>query len=221
MGQPSGKFDYKVFYSKPPSYDIPIESIIPGGWDDEFDDDKLESEKEAETPKQPQRGVEDLLGQPSGKFDYKVFYSKPPSYNIPIESIVPGGWGDEFDDDQSTSREDKKTEDNEQSQEEAEEEIMLLDSIELLNRKETCMVEVWKNGKKGRTIGVIDIWYNSDEENAEEYNVWTNNQEVSQVTGSDKGYKSIENKTEKAMEKEEEVKEEDSDEPDDDLIQSN
>ena len=91
LGQPLGKFDYKVFYFKPSSYDIPIESIIPGGWDDEFDDDKLESEKEAETPKQPQRGVEDLLGQPSGKFDYKVFYSKPPSYDIPIESIIPGG----------------------------------------------------------------------------------------------------------------------------------
>ena len=55
------------------------------------------------------------MGQPSGKFDYKVFYSKPPSYDIPIESIVPGGWGDEFNDDQPASKEDKKTEDNEQS----------------------------------------------------------------------------------------------------------
>ena len=53
LGQLSGKFDYKVFYSKPPSYDIPIELIVPGGWDVEFNDDKLESEKEAETPKQP------------------------------------------------------------------------------------------------------------------------------------------------------------------------
>ena len=35
--------------------------------------------------------VEDMLGQPSGKFDYKVFYSKPPSYGIPIESIILGG----------------------------------------------------------------------------------------------------------------------------------
>ena len=51
LGQPSGKFDYKVFYSKPPSYDIPIKSIVPGGWGDEFDDDKLGSEKEVETPK--------------------------------------------------------------------------------------------------------------------------------------------------------------------------
>ena len=113
FGQPSGKFDYKVFYSKPPSYDIPVESIVPRGWGDEFDDDKLGSEKEAETPKQPQRGVEDLLGQPSGKFDYKVFYSKPPSYDIPIESIVPGGWGDEFDDDKPASKEDQKLEDTE------------------------------------------------------------------------------------------------------------
>ena len=52
---------------------------------------------------------------------------------------------------------------------------MLPDSIEPLNSKETCMVEVWKNGKKDRTIEVIDIWYNSDEENTEGYNVWTDN----------------------------------------------
>ena len=95
---------------------------------------------------------------------------------------------------------------------------MLPDSIEPLNRKETCMVEVWKDGKKDSTIGVIDIWYNSDEKNTEGYNVWTNNQEVNQVTRSDKGYKPIKKKTEKAVEKEEEVKEEDLDEPDDDLI---
>ena len=81
-----------------------------------------------------------------------------------------------------------------------------------------CMVEVWKDGKKDRMIGVIDIWYNSDEENAEGSNVWTNNQEVIQVTRSGKGYKPIEKKTEKALEKEEKVKKEDSDEPDDDLI---
>ena len=102
-----------MFYSKPPSYDIPIESIIPGGWDNEFDEDKLESEKEAETPKQPQRGVEDLLGQPSGKFDYKVFYTKPPSFDIPIESIMPKGWGEEFDDDELVSEKDKKVEEAE------------------------------------------------------------------------------------------------------------
>ena len=99
LGQPSGKFDYKVFYSKPPSYDIPIESIVPGGWGDEFKDDKLESEKKrVETPKQPHRGIEDLLGQPSGKFDYIVFYSKPPSYDILLEIIVSTEWGNEFED---------------------------------------------------------------------------------------------------------------------------
>ena len=52
LGQPSSKFDYKVFYLKPPSYDIPIQSIMPRGWGDEFKDDKIEIEKkEAETPK--------------------------------------------------------------------------------------------------------------------------------------------------------------------------
>ena len=53
-----------------------------------------------------------MLGQPSRKFDYKVFYSKPPSYDIPIESIVPGGWGDEFNDDKLASKEDQRTKDS-------------------------------------------------------------------------------------------------------------
>ena len=90
--------------------------------------------------------------------------------------------------------------------------------VELLNRKETCMVEVWKDGKKDHTIGVIDIWYNSDKENTEGYNVWTNSSEVSQVTRSGKGYKQVEKKVERAIEKEEAVGEDDSDEPEDDLI---
>ena len=100
LGQPSGKFDYKVFYSKPPSYDIPIESITPGGWSDEFEDDEPMSKKEkgSETSEQPQRRIKDLLGQPSSKFDYRVFYSKPPSHDIPLEEIMPIGWGDDFND---------------------------------------------------------------------------------------------------------------------------
>ena len=60
-----------------------------------FKDLNLETNKKS--PDTPSR-VEDLLGQPSGKFNYKVFYSKPPSKNIPIESIIPTKWGDEFDD---------------------------------------------------------------------------------------------------------------------------
>ena len=82
------------------------------------------------------------MGQPSGKFDYKVFYSKSPSYDIPIESIVPGGWGDESEDDKPVNEEDKKAKNLEQSQKEEKEEIMPSNSVELLNKKETCMVEV-------------------------------------------------------------------------------
>ena len=78
---------------------------------------------------------------------------------------------------------------------------MPYDRIEPLNRKETYMVEVWKDGKKDRTIGVIDIWYNSDEENTEGYNVQIDNQEVNQVTRIGKSYKPIEKKIEKAVEK--------------------
>ena len=80
------------------------------------------------------------------------------------------------------------------------------------------MVEVWKDGKKDRTIEVINIWYNSNKENIEGYNVWTDNSEVSQVTKSGKGYKPVEKKVKRAVEKEEVVGEEDSDEPEDDLI---
>ena len=65
-----------------------------------------------ETPNAPKNDekVEDLLGQPLGKFDYKVFYSKPSSYNIPIKSIIPGSWGDEFDDEKSVNEEEKRIE---------------------------------------------------------------------------------------------------------------
>ena len=71
-----------------------------------------------DAPKRSQKGVEDLLGQPSGKFDYKVFYKKPPSFDIPIESIMPRGWGEEFDDDEPVSEENKKAENTEQPQKE-------------------------------------------------------------------------------------------------------
>ena len=68
------------------------------------------------------------------------------------------------------------------------EEIMPTYGFELLGGKEICMVEVWKNEKRDQIIGVIKIWYNSDEENIEGYNVWADNLEVSQVTRSGKGY---------------------------------
>ena len=78
-----------------------------------FEDINLKTKEEIpDAPKNDEK-VEDLLGQPLGKFDYKVFYSKPPSYNIPIESIMPGGWGDEFDDDKPMNEEEKKAEDTE------------------------------------------------------------------------------------------------------------
>ena len=67
-----------------------------------FENISLQTNENApDASKQSQKGVEDLLGQPSGKFNYKVFYTKPPSFDIPIESIMPGGWGEEFDDEDS------------------------------------------------------------------------------------------------------------------------
>ena len=84
---------------------------------------------------------------------------------------MPTAWGDEFDDEK------------------------------LLRKKETCMVEVWKNGKKDQTIGTIDKWYNSEDRDNERYNVWTDNPEVNHGTRNGKGYKPIEKKAKKVVEK--------------------
>ena len=183
-----------------------------------FEDLNFQTKKETPHSPRSEERVEDLLGQPSGKFDYKVFYSKPPSYDISIESIIPEGWGDEFNDEKLVEKEDKETKVIEQPQMKEEEEIMPANGIKLMSRKETCMVEMWKDEKRDRTIGVIDIWYNSDEESIEKYNVWVDNPEVSHVTRSGKGYKPAEKKVEKTIEQEEEAKEEDSEELDDNLI---
>ena len=137
-----------------------------------FKDINLQTQEETLNAPKSDEKVEDLLGQPSEKFDYKVFYSKPPSYDNPIESIIPRGWGDKFDDDEPVSEEAKKAENSKQSQKEVKEQILPSNSFELLGRKETCMVKVWKNEKRDRTIRVIDIWYNSNKENTERYNVW-------------------------------------------------
>ena len=51
-----------------------------------FENISLQTNKNSpDASKQSQKGAEDLLGQPSGKFDYKVFYIKPPYFDIPIE----------------------------------------------------------------------------------------------------------------------------------------
>ena len=75
-----------------------------------FEDINLQTKEEIPDAPKNYEKVEDLLGQPSGKFNYKVFYSKLPSHDIPIESIMPRGWGDKFDDDESVNEEEKKAE---------------------------------------------------------------------------------------------------------------
>ena len=73
-----------------------------------FEDINLQTKEETHDAPKIDEKVEDLLGQPSDKFDYKVFYSKLPSYDIPIELIMPGGWGDDFDDDKLVNEEKRK-----------------------------------------------------------------------------------------------------------------
>ena len=41
-------------------------------------------------------GVQDTLGEHTGKFNYLVWYTKPESAEIPFSSIKPTGWGVEF-----------------------------------------------------------------------------------------------------------------------------
>ena len=79
-----------------------------------FEDINPQTKEEIPDASKNDEKVEGLLGQPSGKFDYKVFYSKLSSYDIPIESIMPGDWGDEFDDEKSVSQQEKKSKDAEQ-----------------------------------------------------------------------------------------------------------
>ena len=70
-----------------------------------FEDLNLQTKEETHDAPKNTMKVEDLLGQPLEKFDYKVFYTKPPSFDVPIESIIPKGWGDEFEDDEPVSEE--------------------------------------------------------------------------------------------------------------------
>ena len=80
-----------------------------------FEDLNLQTNKEIPDANKNYEKVKDFLGQPSRKFDYKVFYSKLPLYIILIESIIHGGWGDEFHDDKPISEEEKKVENAKQS----------------------------------------------------------------------------------------------------------
>ena len=78
-----------------------------------------------------------------------MFYSKPPSYEIPIESIIPGGWGDEFEDDGPVSEKDQRVENSEQSQQGAEElsdqQLNKFDDEKQPDKKEAGIVGIWKD----------------------------------------------------------------------------
>ena len=123
----------------------PASMMINSGVSEEEILNSFEDMNLQEIPNAPksEEKVEDLLGQPSGKFDYKVFYSKPPSYDIPIESIIPGGWGDEFEDDGSVSEKDQRVENSEQLL--SGQQLSKFEDEKQLDKKEACTVEVWKD----------------------------------------------------------------------------
>ena len=54
------------------------------------DEGPMESEDEEEFKEKKE--VWDLLGQPSGKFDFKVKYTAPPSVALRRKDIMPSGW---------------------------------------------------------------------------------------------------------------------------------
>ena len=64
------------------------------------DEGPMESEDEEEFKEKKE--VWDLLGQPSGKFDFKVKYNAPPSTALRRKDIVPSGWGDKFGEEDGT-----------------------------------------------------------------------------------------------------------------------
>lgn len=48
-------------------------------------------------------GQKDLLGEPSGKYNYYVWCTKPESADTPFSEIKPTGWGEEFFEEDSVS----------------------------------------------------------------------------------------------------------------------
>ena len=107
------------------------------------------NENTPDASKQSQKRVQDLLGQPSGKFDYKVFYIKPPSFGVPIESIMLRGWGKEFNDEDSPNEKAVEPLIPEQPQQEAADlsgqHLSKSDDEKQLDKKEACTVGVWKD----------------------------------------------------------------------------
>ena len=115
-----------------------------------FENSSLQTNENApDASKQSQKGVKDLLGQPLGKFDYKVFYIKPPSFDIPIESIMLGGQFEEFDDEDSSNKKAIESLTPKQPQQGVEDlscqYLSKFDDEKQLDKKETCMVGVWKD----------------------------------------------------------------------------
>ena len=115
-----------------------------------FENISLQTNENApDASKQSQKGVKDLLGQPSSKFDYKIFYIKPPSFDTPIESIMLRGWGKEFDDADLPNEKAVESLIHEQPQQGVEDlsgqHLSMFDDEKQLDKKETCTVGVWKD----------------------------------------------------------------------------
>src|SRR3954470_6556649 len=96
MGEPSG--GYNSQYTAPQSSYIAMEDITPSGWGDQFENDKSFTSPITEQYQNPPKEVWVTLGEPSGKYDFMVKYSAPPSSQIAMEDIVPTGWDEHYDD---------------------------------------------------------------------------------------------------------------------------
>lgn len=75
------EIDRLVTYTTPILH-VPIEEVVPEDW-------------QFKEQLHIQEVVWDTLGEPSGKSHFLVKYTKPPSADIPIDAIIPRGWGDE------------------------------------------------------------------------------------------------------------------------------
>src|SRR3954464_12998735 len=94
--EPNGGYNYQ--YATPQNSYIAMDDLTPTGWGDQIGNDESFTSPVTEQYQNPPKEVWDTLGEPSGKYDYMVKYSAPPSSQIVMEDIVPTGWDEHYDD---------------------------------------------------------------------------------------------------------------------------
>src|SRR4051812_12152803 len=77
LGEPSGKYDYMVKYSAPPSSQIAMENIVPTGWDEHYDDNFA---------------FEEAREIPNNEGCFLSAYTPHQDAQVSIQNIIPTAW---------------------------------------------------------------------------------------------------------------------------------